>query len=205
MWANAITTLRMILTVWVVWLLQVPDGFNYLLALGLTVLIIWMDGLDGYVARKLGESSTFGAVYDILGDRVVEQVYWVTFAVLGWVGVWVPLVIIIRGVLVDGFRSIALQQGYTAFGKSTLMQSKLGVLLVSSRLSRWTYAVLKAVVFALIIFWQWTLLADSPALSWAGGLPAWVHGCVLGTVAFCVIRGLPVLIETPRMMDAELT
>lgn len=200
MWANAITTVRMLLTVGVIVLLYEHTSEAYLWALGLTILVIWMDGLDGYVARKLGESSTFGAVYDILGDRVVEQLYWVTFAVLGWVGLWVPLAVIARGVLVDGFRSIALQQGYTAFGSSTMMQSPLGVLLTSSRFSRWTYAALKAVVFALIIGWQWARLSEGQETLYEQLTP-WVNGCVIATIVFCLVRGLPVLIEAPRYLN----
>lgn len=200
MWANLITTFRMLLTLVVIMLLQTPDSAGYLWAFVLTIVIIWMDGLDGYVARKLGESSTFGAVYDILGDRVVEQLYWVTFAVLGWVGLWVPLVVIARGVLVDGFRSIALQQGYTAFGSSSMMRTSLGVVLTSSRFSRWTYAALKAVVFALIILWQWSALQTNTQ-QWYGALTPWIEGCVVATVVFCLVRGLPVLLETPAYLS----
>ena len=36
--------------------------------------------LDGWVARKRGSASTFGAVFDILGDRIVENALWVIFA-----------------------------------------------------------------------------------------------------------------------------
>ncbi|HEX2718762.1 MAG TPA: CDP-alcohol phosphatidyltransferase family protein [Gemmatimonadaceae bacterium] len=42
----------------------------YLAAVGLTIALIWMDALDGYVARKRQECTKFGAVADILGDRV---------------------------------------------------------------------------------------------------------------------------------------
>jgi phosphatidylglycerophosphate synthase len=162
-------------------------------AFGLTVLVIWMDGLDGYAARKLNECSTAGAVVDILADRTVEQLYWVVFACLGWVPVWMPLVIITRGVWVDGLRALALQQGFTAFGQHSLMQSPLGVLLVSSRFSRFTYAVVKALFFAVAIVAHqgW----PQPAL----GLTL-THGLAWATVVFCLLRGLPVLVEAFRFM-----
>lgn len=160
---------------------------------GLTVAVIWLDGLDGYVARKLNESSVLGAVIDILSDRAVEQIYWITFLALGWVPWWVPAIVILRGIWVDGLRGIALEKGYTAFGSSTLMRSWLGVLLVSSRASRWSYAVLKAAAFALMI------LAAAP-----GGYPDLLPvamGCVYGAVIFCVLRGLPVLVEVRRLLN----
>ncbi len=197
MWANTITLVRLLLTFWLVALLLTGTATTLAISFWLTIVIIWMDGLDGYVARKLDEASTFGAVWDILVDRVVEQIYWVAFAVLGWVPLWIPLVVITRGVLVDGFRAMALKEGFTAFGENTLMQSPIGVLLVSSRFSRWSYAVTKALAFALLIGEQWAALAS---VVW----PGWVHvlttASVYGAVAFCVVRGLPVLFEARRFI-----
>ncbi|MFM7389909.1 MAG: CDP-alcohol phosphatidyltransferase family protein [Vampirovibrionales bacterium] len=182
-----------------------PDAFTY--AFWGTVLVIWADGWDGYAARALGESSPAGAVIDILSDRVVELAYWVSFAVLGWVPVWVPLVVLTRGIWVDGLRALALQEGFTAFGSSSLMQSWWGVLLVSSRFSRWTYAVAKAVVFALLI-WQhapsdvWFGLCATPTqLAWLAPLNTALVGI---TVSFCLLRGIPVLIEGRRFFSRPI-
>lgn len=197
-WANRITVARLLLTFGVVGLVVNASPNALATAFWLTIVVIWMDGLDGYVARKRGESSVLGSVLDILADRIVEQVYWVTFAVLCWVPLWVPLVVITRGVLVDGVRGIALKQGLTAFGDSTMMKSPLGVLLVSSRFSRASYAVLKAAAFAFVIGAQWVLVSQA---QWFGlsALETWsfvqsvADACVWGAVFFCVVRGLPVL------------
>jgi CDP-diacylglycerol--glycerol-3-phosphate 3-phosphatidyltransferase len=192
--ANLISLLRTLLAFVVLALLFLPSYEMYLTCFILTIIVIWMDGLDGYVARKLNESSKLGAVIDILGDRVIEQVYWVTFMALGWVPLWVPLVVIVRGVVVDGLRSIALEQGFTAFGSSSMMQSPLGVFLVSSRFSRWTYAATKALAFCMMI------LAHTPELDPSAAqtildialLSTWI------AVGFCLARGLPVIVESGR-------
>jgi hypothetical protein len=74
----------------------------------------------------------------------------------------------------------------------------LGVLLVSSRFSRWSYAFFKAVAFSLII------LAYSPGL--AASLQPTVsqiaYVAVYATLFFCVVRGLPVLLESRRFFAA---
>jgi CDP-diacylglycerol---glycerol-3-phosphate 3-phosphatidyltransferase len=192
--ANLISLLRTLLAFVVLALLFLPSYEMYLTCFILTIVVIWMDGLDGYVARKFNESSKLGAVIDILGDRVIEQVYWVTFMALGWVPLWVPLVVIVRGVVVDGLRSIALEQGFTAFGSSSMMQSPLGVFLVSSRFSRWSYAATKALAFCMMI------LAHTPELDPTAAqtildialLSTWI------AVGFCVARGLPVIVESGR-------
>lgn len=198
--ANWISIIRAFLAIGVIFLLFNQTQQMYWTCFILTALVIWMDGLDGYVARKFNETSKAGAVIDILCDRIVEQVYWVGYLALGWVALWVPIVVLVRGVSVDGLRSLALEQGYTAFGSSTMMQSKIGWLLVSSPFSRWTYAVFKAFSFAFLI------LAHMP-----GDLsqyPSWylptfttlANVSVIITVAFCVVRGLPVLLEGKRFL-----
>lgn len=215
--ANLITIARMIIAFIAICLLFYQTPACYIAAFILTLIAIWFDGLDGFVARMLHESSKFGAVLDILGDRVVENIYWIVFAVLGWIPVWIPLIVVTRGILTDGVRSIALEQGYTAFGKTTMMQTKLGHFLVASNFSRGSYAVTKALAFALLILCNFPfasmnffLEGSDPNLS-AQAISAWTHFhniciaigpfahfCAYAAVIFCVLRGLPVLIESKR-------
>lgn len=196
--ANWISLIRVLLGFAVFAILALPSPGAYVFAFVLTLIVIWMDGLDGYVARKFNEASKFGSVFDILCDRAVELTYWIGFCAFGWVPLWMPLMVMARGVFVDGFRAIALEQGHTAFGENSMMKSNLGVFLVSSRFSRFSYAILKALAFSV------TILAFMPggfsARAWVMPL-AWLS--LYGTVIFCVIRGLPVLIEARRFFIEE--
>ena len=70
----------------------------------LLLLIIALDGVDGYVARKRNETSVFGSIFDIAIDRVVENVLWVILADLGLVPIWVAIVFITRSSIVDSIR-----------------------------------------------------------------------------------------------------
>ena len=191
--ANFITILRTIFAILLVTvLIMFHDSDKVLMgAFLMTIIIIWMDGLDGYFARKFNESSKFGAVLDILGDRVVENVYWITFCAIGWLPVWVPLVVVCRGIIVDGLRSVALEQGYTAFGSSTMMQSKIGKFIVASNFCRFSYAIFKAIAFALL------LLAHMQADYTGKELVTTIaYASAYIAVFFCVIRGIPVVIES---------
>ncbi len=199
--ANLISLLRVLLAMGVVILLGNATQPVYIGAFVLTVVVIWMDGLDGYVARRFNETSKAGAVIDILADRAVEMIYWIAFLHLGWVPLWIPLVIVIRGIWVDGLRSLALEQGYTAFGTNTMMQSKLGVFLVSSRASRWLYAVSKAFTFSLLILQHTPHLVIPFELQWV----LLVQTCVYLTVFFCIVRGLPVILEARRFFVVRST
>lgn len=197
--ANLVSLIRTLLGLLVISLLFIQTQAVYILCFILTIFVIAMDALDGYLARKLNESSKMGAVIDILGDRVVEQVYWVSFLALGWLPLWVPLVVIIRGIVVDGLRSMALEQGFTAFGSSSMQQSRLGWLLVSSNFSRTTYAVAKAAAFAFLI------LGHTPGFTPEAKANITMIGLVSTyiSVAFCVVRGLPVLVEGRRFLVDE--
>ncbi|MBK9203856.1 MAG: CDP-alcohol phosphatidyltransferase family protein [Cyanobacteriota bacterium erpe_2018_sw_39hr_WHONDRS-SW48-000098_B_bin.30] len=194
--ANVITVSRVVLALFTLALLYLPATNTILWTVfGLTVFVIWADGLDGYFARKLNQSSKFGAILDIAGDRAVEMAYWIVFASLGWIAVWVPLLYLVRGTFVDALRSQASEQGYTAFGAKTMMQSPLGKFLVASNFSRFTYAVVKALAFCLIIACH----IPTPVQS---QLAITADVMVYISAAFCLVRGLPVLFESGHLFKA---
>ena len=168
----------------------------YLIACAITIVAILMDGLDGWVARRYGEVSRIGAVIDILTDRIVELTYWIAFATLGWIPVWIPILVAVRGLLVDGARALAFERGLTAFGPTTMMRSRLGTFIVASRESRSAYGIAKACAFALMI------LAYAPALPGAAR-PVVLAIAVIGvyaSVVLCILRGIPVLLEARRLV-----
>jgi len=194
--ANLITLARTLLAFLVVAMLRVQTPGIYLTAIVLTLALISMDALDGYVARRLKEATKFGAVIDILGDRVIESTYWIMFAVLGWIPVWVAIVVVARGIVVDGVRALAFERGLTAFGSTSMMKSTIGALLVSSRASRALYGVGKALAFSLMI-----LLFTPGAVAYLGdAIRLIAYASVYATVFLCVVRGVPVLLEARRLV-----
>jgi CDP-diacylglycerol--glycerol-3-phosphate 3-phosphatidyltransferase len=198
--ANIITLGRIILVFGVVLLFQ---GSFYLrwLAVALTILVIYLDSLDGYVARKLGVASDFGALFDITGDRIVEHIYLIFFTAMGVLNFWVPIIFVTRSFLVDTLRSVAYtREGKTPFGDKTMMKSRLTQFLTASRFSRAVYGVSKVVVFvllgAILAFQQ----GYRQGIRW---IPeSYFRDLVLITevivwimVALNLIRGIPVLID----------
>lgn len=197
--ANLITAGRVGLVFFAILLLYRRTVGSALLAFLLILTAIAMDWLDGFLARRTHTETPFGAVMDILGDRIAENVLWIVFAHLRLIPVWVPIVVVVRGFVTDAFRSVALTQGEAAFGEKTMIKSRLGRLLVSSRTSRTLYAIAKVIAFCYLAFYFALLNAQpdsplaawrldrEPALEWTG------MGLVYFTVAFCVIRALPVV------------
>jgi len=196
--ANFISILRTILAFVVIAMLFIKGNKVYWSAFGLTIIVIWMDGLDGYIARKFNECSKFGALLDILSDRIVENVFWISFAVLGWIGLWIPLVVMTRGIITDSLRSLALEQGFTAFGSTTMMKNPIGKFIVASNFVRFTYAVCKAVAFALLIAAH--VPADYPYKSIVTIV---AYASVYISVFLCVARGIPVILESKRFLVSK--
>jgi CDP-diacylglycerol--glycerol-3-phosphate 3-phosphatidyltransferase len=192
--ANLVTLSRLLLLFFVVWLMyQRPTPWQ-LASFVLIILIFVSDALDGYVARKRGETSLFGALFDIAGDRIVELTLWIVFADNALVPIWVPIVFIARGVIVDTIRSSnAVARGVEPFA---LMRSPVGKFIVASKLMRVLYAVVKGVAFA-------GLALRQPLELWLPDIWQYVrspltiltYGCVYLSVLLCIARGGPVIAE----------
>ena len=105
--ANLITLFRLILAFVVISLFGHHIYLDILLVV-LIGLILFLDAVDGYVARKLNQTSDFGALFDIIGDRIVECIFWVYFAVVGLIPLWIPVIVIARGFFTDGFAECCL-------------------------------------------------------------------------------------------------
>lgn len=193
--ANLITIFRMFLVFIVAYLLFIHSAWMFGLALVLTIVAFALDGVDGWVARKFNEVSKLGAVLDIISDRIVENVFWIVFAVLGWLPVVFPLVVMTRSFVVDGLRSVAMEQGMTAFGETSMQSDKVGYFICSSKFSRVSYAVAKAVAFVFII------VAKTPGLDHDLSVFIFALAYVSAIVAllFCVLRGLPVVFESKKL------
>lgn len=192
--ANLITLSRLLLLFVVVAIAYRPASPLQLLNVLLLILVFLTDGLDGYVARKRNETSQFGAMFDIAGDRIVELTMWIVLADLVLVPIWVPLVFVVRGTIVDAIR--ASQTNGRRESSFDLMESPLGRWLVAGRFMRALYAVVKATAFCWLLLLQPLpvlvpdLWGDFGAIGTAIG-----HGLVLIAVLLCLVRGLPVIVE----------
>ena len=197
--ANIVTLSRILLVFIVAGLLYCTDcECSYVAALILTAILMWFDGLDGFVARKFNVSSKFGALLDIMGDRIVENVFWIVFCSLGWIWVCVPIIVLTRGIVTDSLRTLAFERGFTAFGKNTMMQGKIAKFIVASNFCRFTYAVCKALAFFFLIAGHMPSEFNYQAELLQTGII-----CTVISVVFCVARGLPVIIESQRFFVDE--
>ena len=198
--ANIVSITRIFVAYAAIALLYNRTTWAYCLAFILTAIAFSMDGLDGYLARKLNQSSKWGSVLDILGDRIVEVSYWTVFAVMGWISIFFPLVCVARAFTTDGIRSVALSKGYTAFGETSMQSSKIGKFICASKFMRISYAVAKVAAFMLLI------VVNTPWIElWSGVKYLHTITIVFAWIAiiFCVVRAIPVVVESGKLFDEQ--
>jgi len=197
--ANTITLARLPLLIVIVLLLYLGSPAIQAATAALVVILILMDSLDGIIARHRQEVGMLGSKLDIAVDRIVEIVLWVVYADLNLISVAIPIIVIIRGGLVDTVRSFSLVYGETSFG---MMQTRWGRWLVGSSFMRTTYGASKATAFTLLALALGLrgLWAGTPKEGWADAL--WFLARALSWIAaiICIIRGAPVLIEARTLL-----
>lgn len=197
--ANLITLFRLVLLFVIFLIMDFGGLYGHLWGIFLTVFIIALDGIDGVIARWLKETSEFGGLFDIVVDRIVENCFWIYFAARGIIPVWIPFIILSRGFFTDGIRSVALSKGMTAFGEKSLQKSALGNALVSSKLSRGLYGFSKILAFISLIALQGLTLPGSDSLvpdNIKNVIRISGYIIVYFTVAFCIVRAIPVLLDS---------
>lgn len=194
--ANIVSVTRIFVAYAAIACLYLQTTWAYIIALVLTIIAFAMDGLDGYLARKLNQSSEWGSVLDILGDRIVEVSYWIVFAVMGWLNIIFPLICVARAFTTDGIRSVALSKGMTAFGDKTMQSTSWGKFICASRFMRISYAVAKVLAFLLLI------TVNTPGMELWNGTPI-LHTITMvfawAAIIFCVVRAIPVVVESPKL------
>ena len=191
--ANIISIGRVFVAYAAIALLYVKTTWAYILAFVLTIIAFALDGLDGYVARKLNQSSEWGSV-------LVEISYWTVFAVLGWINIIFPLVCVARAFTTDGIRSVALSKGFTAFGEKSMQSTSWGKFICASKFMRISYAVAKVLAFMLLI------VVNTPGMELWDGTPV-LHTVTMifawAAIIFCVVRAIPVVAESGKLFNNE--
>jgi CDP-diacylglycerol---glycerol-3-phosphate 3-phosphatidyltransferase len=198
--ANAITIFRVAMLFVAVYLLYEGSLTMVVVAMAMIAAAILLDGLDGWVARKYGKTSQLGAAFDIAGDRIAENVLWVVFADLQLIGVWVPLLVLTRGFLVDSLRAISYSEGKTPFGENTMMRSPITTWLTAGRFMRTVFGLAKLYAFVFLAGLVGYEQRDS-AGTVLGDVYGWEPFRYFGwfvvglSIALTIVRGIPVVTD----------
>ncbi len=116
--ANKLTILRIILVPIMVIvpflgiqgdILGIP--ITYIIINIIFILASLTDKLDGYLARKRNEITTFGKFADPLADKILVLTAMIMLVEFGKLPAWIPSIVVAREFVVSGYRLIAVEKG----------------------------------------------------------------------------------------------
>lgn len=109
--ANKLTLFRVVLVPVFMVLLLIDTFTCQMAALGVFVLASLTDMLDGQIARKRNQITTFGKFMDPLADKVLTTAAFVIFLEKGIINSWALMLILAREFMVAGIRLCAVGEG----------------------------------------------------------------------------------------------
>ncbi len=104
---NMLTLLRVIMVPVFMW--AITSGL-YIAAVAIFIIASLTDQLDGYLARKNNQVTTFGKLMDPLADKILTISALVCLMGIGadFINSWVVMIIIARELIVTGIRQLAM-------------------------------------------------------------------------------------------------
>ena len=109
--ANWITISRILLIP--LFMISMDSTWPYSNVFALTIFIVasLTDGIDGYIARKFNQITTFGKFMDPLADKLLVATAVICFVRDGKMAAWAAVVILTREFAVTSLRMIAATSG----------------------------------------------------------------------------------------------
>lgn len=96
---NLITLLRIILTpIFVIMVIQ----RRFIWAVTIFGAAAVSDGLDGFLARALGQKTTLGSYLDPIADKLLLSSAYLSLAILGMLPSWLTVIVLSRDVIILG-------------------------------------------------------------------------------------------------------
>lgn len=153
---NALTSMRILLAL-PIYLLITEQ--HYAPVLWLTLIAGISDALDGWLARRLGVTSYFGAVADPLADKFMLGSAYLGLAVAGIIPWWLALLVlgrdlyIVCGALAYHWRFGRYEMDPSGLGKgSTFAQVALAVLLLAQQVQPlWPQLLFDLLQYAVVL------------------------------------------------------
>ncbi len=84
---------------------------EYLVIDMIFILASLTDKLDGYLARKNNQVTTFGKFLDPLADKILVLAAMMMLVEMAKLPAWIPIIVLAREFMVSGYRLVAVEKG----------------------------------------------------------------------------------------------
>lgn len=130
---NKLTVLRVILVPVFMAFMMLEFPFSRLLGLAVFIIASVTDWLDGYLARKNNQITSFGKFMDPLADKMLTTAALLVLMADKWVSAWVLMIVLTREFMVMGIRLAAVTEGKviaaSIWGKAKTVSQMLAIII----------------------------------------------------------------------------
>ena len=84
---------------------------TYIIIDAIFIIASLTDKLDGYLARKNNQVTTFGKFLDPLADKILVLAAMMMLVEMAKLPAWIPIIVLTREFIVSGYRLVAVEQG----------------------------------------------------------------------------------------------
>ena len=167
---NALSIARLLLIPVFLWLVLGPQADG--LAVAVLAVLGVSDYLDGYLARRLGQTSTLGAILDPVADRLYILAVVIGLGVREIIPWWLVIALPLRDLLLWVLVPFLRRQGYSALPVHFLGKAATAALLWAFPLLLLGAGESTAASVARVLGWAFALWGVG-MYWWAGVLYAW--------------------------------
>ncbi|MDZ4746590.1 MAG: CDP-diacylglycerol--glycerol-3-phosphate 3-phosphatidyltransferase [bacterium] len=185
--ANILTLVRLFLAPLFLVFLLTGSPWSITTAVILFIIGAFTDYLDGYIARRMGESSEQGAFLDPLADKILTTSAFIGFYFLDLMPLWMLIVIVVRDFGTTLLRTISS----SAFPLRTSVSAK------------WkTFVQMGFIVYTLALLWA-AEASPSEAIRTFGR--SWLYSdvtyyCILAITLFTLWTFIQYIIVNPGLL-----
>jgi cardiolipin synthase len=167
---NALSVVRLALLPVFVWLVLGPEADA--IAVGVLVLIGLSDYLDGYLARRLNQTSKLGALLDPVADRLYILAAVVALGIREVIPLWLAVALPARDVFLWGLVPFLRTRGYSALPVHFLGKAATAALIYAFPLLLLGDGTSTVALVSRVFGWAFALWGIG-MYWWAGVLYAW--------------------------------
>lgn len=140
--ANKLTIFRIILVpiMVIIPFLGIQGSWNYIPYEWIIIDLIFIiasitDKLDGSIARKRNEITTFGKFLDPIADKILVLAAMIMLVEAGRLPAWIPIIVLFREFIVSGYRLVAVEKGgkviaASIWGKTKTVTQMIAIILI---------------------------------------------------------------------------
>lgn len=179
--ANKITMIRVFLVPIFMVLFWIDNAACHYAALAVFVIASITDAIDGHIARKYNQTTTFGKFVDPLADKVLTTAAFLILMHYDRMSMWAVMIVLVREFMVSGVRLVAAGEGNVV---AASMWGKLK-----------TVSQMIAIIAAMLLLNTEKLLGVPSSL--LSDILIWI------SVVFTVISGVDYLMKNRHLMQMK--